>query len=278
MDKTEVSKWNALLAIASIGMTIEFDRYAASFYKNWIIAKRNFFTVFEVIFWPFISLMSIGLMTGFLSIEQDKISFILIGAVAFSIVQVCQIDIAYVMLFDMWSKSVKHTFIAPVSGKHLVVGSLMFGMLRSILVFGILVVISFYAFGFNFLAAGVIPVMVFLGGLFLTSASIGTLVCISILTFGQRAEVAAWTITGIMMFVCGIYYPVSVLPEGLQIIARAIPLTYFLEYMRSFYGSGETNLVIGFGLAVFYFVAGIFALDRAIIGARRSGIMLRLSE
>ena len=81
-----------------------FDRYAASFYKNWIIAKRNFFTVFEVIFWPFISLMSIGLMTGFLSMEQDKVSFILIGAIAFSIVQVCQIDIAYVMLFDVWSK------------------------------------------------------------------------------------------------------------------------------------------------------------------------------
>lgn len=255
-----------------------FDMYAASFYKNWIIAKRNFFTVFEVIFWPFISLMSIGLMTGFLSMEQDKVSFILIGAVAFSIVQVCQIDIAYVMLFDMWSKSVKHTFIAPVRGRHLVVGSLLFGILRSTLVFGILVVISFYAFGFNFLAAGVIPVIVFLGGLFLTSASIGILVCISILTFGQRAEVAAWTITGIMMFVCGIYYPVSVLPEALQMVARAIPLTYFLEYMRSFYGSGEANLILGFGLAVFYFVAGIFALDRAIIGARRSGILLRLSE
>jgi len=255
-----------------------FDRYAASFYKNWIIAKRNFFTVFEVIFWPFISLMSIGLMTGFLSMEQDKVSFILIGAIAFSIVHVCQIDIAYVMLFDVWSKSVKHTFIAPIRGIHLVVGSLLFGMLRSGIVFAVLVVISFYAFDFNFLAAGAIPVFVFMAGLFLTSASIGILVCISILTFGQRAEVAAWTITGIMMFVCGIYYPVSVLPEGMQMIARVIPLTYFLEYMRSFYGSGTANVLLGFGLAVFYFAIGIFALDRAIISARRSGILLRLSE
>jgi ABC-2 type transport system permease protein len=66
--------------------------------------------------------------------------------------QVCQIDIAYVMLFDVWSKSVKHTFIAPIRGIHLVVGSLLFGMLRSGLVFAVLVVISFYAFDFNFLA------------------------------------------------------------------------------------------------------------------------------
>ncbi len=252
--------------------------YAASFYKNWIMAKRNFFTLFEVIFWPFINLMSIGLMTDFLSMEYDKVSFVLIGAVALSIVQVCQIDIAYVMLFDMWSKSIKHTFIAPVKGIHLVLGSLIFGMLRSSLVFVILVLIGFYAFGFNFVSAGTVPVLIFMSGLFLTSASVGILVCISILKFGQRAEVAAWTITGIMMFVCGIYYPVSILPEGVQIIARAIPLTYFLEYMRSFYGYGQADIFTGFGLAVFYFVAGIFALDWAIINARRSGILMRLSE
>lgn len=257
---------------------IETGRYGASFYKSWIMAKRNFFTIFEVIFWPFIGLMSIGLMTTFLSMSQNAVSFILIGAIAFSIVQVCQIDIAYVMLFDMWSKSIKHTFIAPVRGHHLIVGSLLFGILRSGLVFIILMVLSFYAFGFNFLAGGVIPVLIFLAGLFLTSASIGILVCISILTFGQRAEVAAWTITGIMMFVCGIYYPVSVLPGIIQVLARAIPLTYFLEYMRSFYGFGSGNVIVGFGLATFYFVSGIMALNRSVIRARRSGILLRLSE
>ncbi len=257
---------------------IESGRIAASFYKSWIMAKRNFFTIFEVLFWPFIGLMSIGLMGTFFKLNENTISFILIGAIAFSIIQVCQIDIAYVMLFDMWSKSIKHTFIAPVRGHHLIFGSLLFGILRSSLVFIILMAISFYTFGFNFLIAGIMPALIFLTGLFLTSASIGILVCISILRFGQRAEVAAWTMTGIMMFICGIYYPVSVLPEAVQIVARAIPLTYFLEYMRSFYGFGEANIVTGFGLGLFYFAVGIIALDRAIIMARRSGILLRLSE
>lgn len=256
----------------------ETGRYAASFYKSWIMAKRNFFTIFEVIFWPFIGLMSIGLMAGFFSMNQNMLSFILIGAIAFSIVQVCQIDVAYVMLFDMWSKSIKHTFIAPVKGHHLIIGSLLFGILRSCIVFIILAIISFYAFGFDFFTGGLVPVLVFLAGLILTSASIGILVCISILRFGQRAEVAAWTITGIMMFICGIYYPVSVLPQGIQLIARAVPLTYFLEYMRSFYGFEESNVALGFGLAVFYFMAGIIALEIAIARARRSGILLRLSE
>ncbi len=256
----------------------EIGKYAASFYKSWIMAKRNFFTIFEVIFWPFIGLMSIGLMADFFSMNPDTVSFILIGAINFSIIQVCQIDVAYVMLFDMWSKSIKHTFMAPVKGYHLIIGSLFFGVLRSGLVFIILVIISFYVFGFNFFAGGFIPVLVFLGGIFLSSASVGILVCISILYFGQRAEVAAWTIAGIMMFVCGIYYPVSVLPWGVQMIARAIPLTYFLEYMRSFYGFGKADVMIGFGLGLFYLVFGLVALEIAVAGARRSGILLRLSE
>ena len=257
---------------------IEAGRIWASFYKSWIIAKRNFFTIFEVIFWPFIGLMSIGLMATFFSMAQTTISFLLIGAIALSIIQVCQIDIAYVMLFDMWSKSVKHTFMAPVRGFHLIIGSLLFGILRSTLVFVILMVLSFYFFSFDFLVAGIWPTMVFLGGLFLTSASIGILVCISILRFGQRAEVVAWTFTGIMMFICGIYYPVSMLPPAIQIIAKAIPLTYFLEYMRSFYGYGEANVMFGFGLGFFYFIIGMIVLDAAIINARRSGMLLRLSE
>ena len=256
----------------------DMGKYAASFYKSWIMAKRNFFTIFEVIFWPFIGLMSIGLMASFLSMGKNEVSFILIGAIAFSIIQVCQIDIAYVMLFDMWSKSIKHTFIAPVRGHHLIIGSLLFGIFRSVLVFIILAFLSFYAFGFDFLSKGIIPVLIFLAGLFLTSASVGILVCISILLFGQRAEVTAWTMTGIMMFVCGIYYPVSVLPVSVQIVAKAIPLTYFLEYMRSFYGFGEANVMLGFALAIFYFVTGIIALDMATGRARRSGILLRLSE
>jgi ABC-2 type transport system permease protein len=61
-------------------------------------------------------------------------------------------------------------------------------------------------------------------------------------------------------------------------IAKAIPLTYFLEYIRSFYGYGEANAMFGFELGIFYLLVGMIFLDRAIINARRSGMLLRLSE
>ena len=64
----------------------------------------------------------------------------------------------------------------------------------------------------------------------------------------------------------------------LQALARAIPLTYFLEYYRSIFIPGPHHLAIGVFLAAFYLVLGLILFDRAIERARRTGILLRLSE
>lgn len=254
------------------------NKYLASAYKNWIISKRNIFTIFELFFWPMISLLSIGLLTRFLKVDEGMRSFLLVGAIALTILQVAQMDVAYVLLFDMWSKSIKNTFIAPVRSYHLVFGALLFGVMRGSVVFLILVVVSHYLFGFNFLMGGPIPVIIFLAGVFTTAAIIGITVCISILTFGQKADVAAWSLSGLILLVSGIYYPVNVLPGPLQAAARAIPLTYFLEYYRSVFIPEPHNLALGTSLAVLYLIAGLILFDRAIERARRTGIMLRLSE
>lgn len=254
------------------------NKYLASAYKNWIISKRNIFTIFELFFWPMISLLSIGLLTRFLKVDERMGSFLLVGAIALTILQVAQMDVAYVLLFDMWSKSIKNTFIAPVRSYHLVFGALLFGILRGCVVFLILVVVSHYLFGFNFLVGGPVPVIIFLAGVFTTAAIIGITVCISILTFGQKADVAAWSLSGLILLVSGIYYPVNVLPGPLQAAARAIPLTYFLEYYRSVFIPEPHNLALGASLAVLYLVVGLILFDRAIERARRTGIMLRLSE
>lgn len=256
----------------------ELNRYLASAYKNWLISRRNVFTLFELFFWPMISLLSIGLLTRFLKVGDSMVSFLLVGAIALTILQVAQIDVAYVLLFDMWSKSIKNTFIAPVKSYHLVFGAMLFGIVRGSVVFFILAAVSRALFGFDFQEGGLLPVLIFLAGVFATAAVIGITVCISILTFGQKADVAAWSLSGMILLISGIYYPVEVLPPLLQTLARAIPLTYFLEYYRSVFIPGTHHLAIGIFLAAFYLVLGLILFDAAIERARRTGILLRLSE
>lgn len=250
-------------------------------FKNWIMTKRNVFSLFEILFWPVVGFFSVGLLTDFLKLNPDMSGFILVGIIAMSVIQVCQIDVAYVLLYDLWSKSIKHTFIAPVYLFDLVSGAWLIGIIRSFVVFLLLSFFSHLAFGFDFLRPGIGPLLLFLLGLFLTSVIVGMSVCILLLLFGYKADVAAWSLTSLMSLICGIYYPISILPFPLREIARVIPLTYFLEYFRSFYGFGpEMNpvLVFGFGLIAVYLIPEALLLKRVLHRARRIGTLIKLSE
>ncbi|MGQ9775949.1 MAG: ABC transporter permease [Thermodesulfobacteriota bacterium] len=253
----------------------------AFIFKNWIMAKRNVFSLFEILFWPVVGFFSVGLLTTFLELDLNRTGFILIGIISMSAIQVCQIDVAEALLYDLWAKSMKHTFMAPIHPYQLLLGSWLIGVIRSLVVFFLLSLFSFWIFDFSFLRPGLLPISLFLSGLFLTSAFVGMTVCILILVFGYKAEVAAWSLSSLMALVCGIYYPITILPTPLSEIAKAIPLTYFLAYFRSFYGfeEGFKNLLDwGFGLAGFYLILEIILFRLVLHRAKKTGMLLKLSE
>lgn len=253
----------------------------AFIFKNWVMAKRNVFTVFEILFWPVVSFFSVGLLTEFAGLASQMRAFVLVGVVSLSTVQVCQLDVAYVLLYDVWSKAVKHGFTAPVGIRHLFLGSLVVGMIRGSAVFFLLMGASFYVFGFDFTLPGAGPLLVFLLGLFLCAATVGLLVCILVLVFGNRADVAAWSLVSLMLLICGIYYPITLLPYWVGVISAGIPLTYFLEYFRQFYGftpNYSQILAKGFLLVFIYLFAEIILMKSAIRNAKKRGLLLKLSE
>jgi ABC-2 type transport system permease protein len=259
----------------------EITKTQAFVFKNWIMAKRNAFTFVEVLFWPVVAFFSVGLLAEFAELGTGMKAFILVGVVSMSAVQVCQLDVSYALLYDVWSKALKHGFIAPVGIRHLLLGSLIIGVIRGGTVFALLGVASYLVFDFNFLVAGWLPLILFVCGLFLSAAMVGLLVCILVLTLGNRAEVAAWSAVSLMLLVCGIYYPVSILPGWVGFVAGLIPVTYFLEYIRSFFGFETTFSAVlakGYGLALFYLAMEIVLIKVALVRAKRKGLLLKLSE
>jgi ABC-2 type transport system permease protein len=259
----------------------ELTKVQAFVFKNWIMTKRNVFTLFEVLFWPVVGFLSVGLLSEFAALQPEMKAFILIGVVSMGSVQVCQLDVSYVLLYDIWSKAIKHSFMAPVGLRHLFVGSWLVGMARGLLVFFILMGASLWIFDFDFLVPGAVPIGLFLMGLFLSAATVGIFVCILVLLFGLRAEVAAWSLVSLMLLVCGIYYPVSILPGPIATLARLAPLTYLLEYFRSFYGFQPVSshvILKGYTLTLAYLLLEVLLMKTALRRAKRTGILLKLSE
>ncbi|HWN03917.1 MAG TPA: ABC transporter permease, partial [Candidatus Dormibacteraeota bacterium] len=188
----------------------EWARLTAFAYRNLIMARRNVFFLFELTFWPGVAMLSHGLLTRFLDLTPEMTAFILVGTVALSAVQVCQLDVAYAVLFDIWSKSMKHQFLTPVRIHHLALGSWLVGVGRGVIVWALMAVIGGRAFGFDFLGPGPLRVALFLLGCFLTALVIGLLVCALVLLFGTRAETSAWAAVNFFVMLGGIYYPISV--------------------------------------------------------------------
>lgn len=249
--------------------------------RNTLMASRNVFFFFELLFWPIVGVLSIGLMTRFLGLTPAQTSFVLVGTIALSVVQVCQLEVAYAVLLDVWSKSMKHQFLAPIGVRHLTVGSWLVGVVRGLAIFLVLAALAWWAFDFNVLAAGVLPLATFLLGCFLNSWIVGVAVCALITVFGNRAEAFAWASVNLVLVLAGIYYPVSVLPEPVAAMARAIPLTYFLDAYRSHFGFVSDfahPVMTGLLLSAVYAALAHWAFYASIQSARRSGQLLKMSE
>ena len=248
--------------------------------RSLLMASRNIFFFFELLFWPVVGVLSIGLMTKFLHLGAPETSFVLIGTIALSAIQVCELEVSYAVLYDVWSKSMKHQFLAPIGVRHLTTGSWVVGVIRGLLVFVLLAALSRWAFGFDVLAAGVWELAIFLLGCFLTGWMIGVVVCTLIMQFGTRAEASAWASVNFVLVLAGIYYPVSVLPEPAAALAAGVPLAYFLDAYRTHYGFASEfphPVTTGLALSALYLALSHWWLVVAIQRARRNGQLLKMS-
>ena len=257
----------------------------AYFYRNLIMSKRNFFTIFEIFFWPVVSLISIGLFalyvtatgdTGFVG-PQNYVAFAITGTLALSIVHVCQLDISYSFLYSVWSKSLKHEMMSPTNFYHMISGAYLVGLIRAFLVSVILLAVGYSIFDFSFPVGKTI---VFLFGLSLSAISIGQTVNSLVLLFGQNADVAAWSVVHIVMLLSGVYYPVNLLPQPLTLISYFIPITHFLGWYRESIGltSFKVSIPFSFFLSIIWIICGFWILRICENRAKRKGNIMKLSE
>ena len=89
-------------------LPISFHQIWAFTVRSSLVNRRNVFAVFEMLFWPAIGIFSVGLLTRFLNLAEETVTFILIGAISMNTIQIGQLDLSYALLYSVWSKSLKH--------------------------------------------------------------------------------------------------------------------------------------------------------------------------
>ena len=99
--------------------------------------------------------------------------------------------------------------------------------------------------------------------------------------FGPSFENIAWASLFFLAPLGCIYYPVEILPEWLQLLAKLLPLVHLFEEMRSILIDNIVNYhaVLKACLISFvYFIIGIIVFYISYDGAKKRGTLINMGE
>ena len=102
-----------------------------------------------------------------------------------------------------------------------------------------------------------------------------------LLRFGPSFENIAWSSLFLLAPFGCIYYPIEILPEILQNIARALPLVYIFEEARSILVDQTVsyqNIMQAFYLNIIYLIVGILLFYYSFSKARIKGSLINIGE
>src|SRR5712691_8111685 len=128
--------------------------------------------------------------------------------------------------------TLEHLLITQTSLPVFVVGSAIYPFVATTLRIVIYVAWAAALFGFPLHAANWLAVFAVLLVTLLAFSGLGILSASYLLLF-KRGNPAKWFFLGVSSVLGGMMYPVSVLPQNLQRVARLVPITYSLEGMRA---------------------------------------------
>ena len=189
---------------------------------------------------------------------------LLVGGVIWAFLGIIFEIVTETVAWDRWEGTIEYTFMAPVSRPvHLIgmgVYAVLYGLLRAAAVFAAVVVfIGIHIPNANYGAA-----VALLAIASVSFIGIGMMTAVLPLVSPEKGTQLGFVAQGLMLVVSGVYYPVSVLPEWMQWVAKVSPATYALRGNREqiLHGAGLAwadvwpLLVIGafsipIGLAVF---------------------------
>jgi ABC-2 type transport system permease protein len=254
-------------------------RVYALILRHLYLYRRSLARVMEVVFWPVMNLLLWGFVTAYLErfVLPATIIFLLGAMILWDVLYRSQQAITLSLTEEFWVKNVLNVFIAPVRIVEMMTAYCAVGILKAAATTVLLGSLAFVLYRFNLLAVG--PALVpFLAGLLLFGWAVGMFTMGLVIRYGHAAEALIWGVPFLIQPLSAVFYPVDVLPAGLQSIARLLPSTYVFEGMRIALQDNTVNypvLLWSYGLNLVYLACGAGFFGWMLKRAREKGYLSR---
>ena len=191
-------------------------------------------------------------------------------------------SISYNMMFleEIWSRNFTNLFIAPIKIKEIIAALTFTAIFRTLIGLIPAALLAIPLFGVSIFKIG-IPLIFLLISLYIFGVTLGLLVTSGLVRFGPSFENIAWASLFFLAPLGCIYYPVEILPEWLQLLAKLLPLVHLFEEMRSILIDNIVNYhaVLKACLISFvYFIIGIIVFYISYDGAKKRGTLINMGE
>ena len=238
----------------------------------------------QLIYWPFLQMLTFGFLQKYLAGTSGPLAQaagVLIGSVLlWEILFRTNIGFSATFVEEMWSRNLGNLLTSPLRPYELVAALSLWSVIGLGVSMVPVAIAAYFIFGFNLLELG-LPLAAFFAVLVLTSWSLGLISAGVILRYGLGAEPLAWSLAFLLLPICCVYYPVSVLPDWFQPVALALPPTHVFEGMRSilFHRTFDpTELWWAILLSALYLLVGYVTFSWLLANARVNGTLLQLGE
>jgi len=241
--------------------------------------RRNLETIVDVFIYPIMNIIVFGFISKYLLGTTNKGTFLsLIVAMLFwQIFSITQYTVSIGTLWNMWAHNLTNLFASPVTLTEYFVAHAITALIKALVVFGIGALIAYFQFGYSVIQLPVSFLLIIMLNLYVAGFAIGLILIGLIFAHGTRIQAITWSFISVIQPLASVFYPLSILPEPFQSIARILPLTYMFEALRQTILDGMISpntqllLITGSIITVLYFLLSLIIFKHLIDTSRETG-------
>ena len=252
--------------------------------RHFYLIKSSFPRILDLIYWPSIQIFLWGFISKFFTLSSsyynNTVGVILSAAILYDFLFRSSISYNMMFLEEIWSRNFTNLFISPIKIKEIIAALTLTAIVRTLIGMVPAALLAIPLFGVSIFKIG-LPLIALLLSLYIFGITLGLLVTSGLIRFGPSFENIAWASLFFLAPLGCIYYPIEILPQWLQIIAKILPLVHIFEEMRNILINdiiSYTQILLAIAISVFYFMLGIAVFYISYAGAKTRGTLINVGE
>ena len=263
---------------------MNFNRMHGLFLRHFFLIKSSFPRILDLIYWPSIQIILWGFISKFFSAYSDyynnTVGIILTCAILYDFLFRSSISFNMLFLEEIWSRNFTNLFIAPMKISEIIISLIFTALIRTLIGLVPAILLTSPLFGISILNLG-IPLFFLFLSLYIFGITLGLFVSSGLIRFGPSFENIAWSSLFLLAPLGCIYYPIEILPEFFQILAKGLPLVYIFDETRNILVNNFVNfenILYAFYLNAIYLLIGISLFYFSFSKARKKGSLINMGE